>query len=196
MIEPPHYLRTIGALAPSSKSLAIAMTRFVDKDKPQCILEVGAGTGAITKHLLNKLGTEHKVDTVEIMPKLAAILKRKFADQANLNIHAIDLLKFNPDYKYDLIISSLPFNSLPPDTTKELIDKITKLAKPGARLTFFEYNKILQKFVYFFVSKNARNDYDNNRSIITGFINKYQIEEQVVKCNLPPALVHYLYIPK
>jgi len=195
MIDPPNYLRTLGTLAPSSKSLAMAMTKLVDKNVAQTILEVGAGTGAITKHLLTRLGAEHKVDVVEIMPRLASILRRRFAKEASLNIHAIDLLKFDPDYKYDLIISSLPFNSLHSVLTKALIDKIIDLAKPGAHVVFFEY-KIVQKFITFFLSKKVVEDFKNSRSIVVKFINSYQIEEQVVSCNIPPALVHYLCVNK
>lgn len=40
---------TIGAIAPSSRHLAAAMTASIDFDKARCIVEYGAGTGVFTR---------------------------------------------------------------------------------------------------------------------------------------------------
>ncbi len=195
MLDRLNYLRMIGTFAPSSSALAKAMTKLVDKKIPQTVLEVGAGTGAITKHLINQTSPQHKVDIVEIMPKLTRLLRMRFAKQAGLSIYGTDLLHFVSKHKYDVIISSLPFNSLHPILTKALIDQLLNLAKPGAYLAFFEY-KSMQKFMPFFLPKSAFQQFTESRQIIHDFITRYQVDEQTVNFNMPPALVHYLYIDK
>src|SRR3978361_1019289 len=53
----------IGAIAPSSPSLARAMTFALDRRRsPRTVLEVGAGTGAVTAALMDRLGPDDRLD--------------------------------------------------------------------------------------------------------------------------------------
>jgi len=65
--------RTTGALAPSSARLARELANLA-KDSEN-VLELGAGTGAVT-HALSKVVKEEKLQIVELQKKLAASLKR------------------------------------------------------------------------------------------------------------------------
>jgi phosphatidylethanolamine/phosphatidyl-N-methylethanolamine N-methyltransferase len=186
-------LGMIGAFAPSSKSLANEMLRFVGQKSRQRILEVGAGTGAITKHLIPKAGQAQRIDAVEIMQPLFAILKRRFADSPHISLHNIDILDFKADDSYDIIISSLPFNSLPAEKVDEIIKKLISMANEGALLSFFEY-KGLQRFMPFVASKDKLTNFTLSRRYIEKFISQYQVEETWVHLNFPPALVHHLRI--
>lgn len=187
--------RMIGSFAPSSKHLAQAMIKYLDPQRPQRILEVGAGTGAITKEIAQCIGKSHHVDVVEIFPSFAGLLKRRFRDYPNIEIHCQDILQLKCFDSYDIIFSSLPFNSLPAELTKALIEHLIMLAKDGAMLSFFEY-KGLSQLVSYFLSKNALNQYKETRGYIDAFIGNYQIDQVNVKFNIPPALVHYLNIDK
>ncbi len=191
----PNSFRMIGSFAPSSEQLAQAMIKYLDPTRPQRILEVGAGTGAITKQIVKKMGLGHRVDVVEIIPAFAGLLERRFGEHPQLRIHCQDILKFDNYDSYDLIVSSLPFNSLPASLTQALIEHLTKLAKDGAILSFFEY-KGLSKLVSYFLSRKVLEKYQETRSFIDAFVNEYQASELVVKFNFPPALVHYLNINK
>ncbi len=187
--------RTIGSFAPSSEHLARAMVKFLDSDRPQRILEVGAGTGAITKQIAKHMGSAHHVDVVEIIPSFARMLEGRFGKHPNIAIHCLDILQFDNFDNYDLVISSLPFNSLPASLTNSLIEQLIKLAKNGATLSFFEY-KSLSKLVSYFLSKKILEQYQETRSFIDAFLGQYQVDETLVKFNFPPALVHYLNIDK
>ena len=55
--------KQVGALAPSSRRLAGALAEPPShRTKPARILEVGAGTGAITTPLVDLLGSDHCLD--------------------------------------------------------------------------------------------------------------------------------------
>ena len=45
---------TIGAIAPSSRRLAAAMTDVIDFRRARCIVEYGAGTGVFTREVDRK----------------------------------------------------------------------------------------------------------------------------------------------
>ena len=183
--------RLIGGFAPSSDSLALAMTRFVSLEKEQKILEVGAGTGAITKHLVDLKNIKHTIDVVEIYPIFANLLKRRFNNKSHVKIYNKDILEFEPEHKYDLIICSLPFNSMLPEMVELILKKIILLATSRAIMSFFEY-KILQDFVKLFLTAKQRESYCRTRALITDLLDRYEFEQRPVSYNLPPALVHYL----
>lgn len=186
-------LRLIGACAPSSPGLARAMARFVSQHKRQNILEIGAGTGAITRTIVQNMGPHHNLDVVEIFPVLASILKRRFAGLQGVKIHALDILQFEPRHKYDLIISSLPFNSMIPEVVEVLLKRIVKLGDGGAIMSFFEY-KIIQKLVMPFMGTRQLHNFLETRRHIENLVMSYQFDERSVKLNIPPAMVHYLKI--
>jgi phospholipid N-methyltransferase len=185
--------RVIGAWGPSSNSLASAMTRFVSSDKKQNILEVGAGAGAITKHILNNPGLSHHLDVVEIYPFLAKVLRRRFAKKPGVHVHALDILDFRTPYKYDLIVCSLPFNSMYPEIVEPIIIRLLELAHSNAIMSFFEF-KILQSLGRPFLTKKQRESYMRTRHLIDQLLERYKFDDRVVNFNIPPALVHYLQL--
>lgn len=188
-------VRIIGAFAPSSGPLAEAMTRFVNHDK-QRILEVGAGTGAITKAIIKKMSPHHRADVVELIPQLATLLQKRFGHCDKVVISCSDILTYeSKEGSYDLIISSLPFNAFSPDMTKAVIDRLVSLAQAGAILSFFEY-RILHGIARFVLPKKRFTDFCQSRSLIEKFIDRFKFDEEVVNMNMPPAVVHYLRINK
>ena len=192
----PSPLRIIGAVAPSSYWLASAMTRFVTKRQgAKRILEIGAGTGAITKVLLGKMKVGQVCDIVEIFPKLAALLTLRFSRRTSVAIHCVDIRSFKADAGYDLIICSLPFNAFLPETTRDVIDRLVELSNHLAVVSFFEY-RILHKVAPLMLNKKSLERFYQSRAVIDQFIGCHKFDEQVVNLNIPPAVVHYLCIDK
>ncbi|MGZ5939428.1 MAG: class I SAM-dependent methyltransferase, partial [Rhizomicrobium sp.] len=60
--------RGVGAIAPSSPALARAVAAQVDPAKPGPILELGPGTGAITKELLGRGVAPERLTLIEYDP--------------------------------------------------------------------------------------------------------------------------------
>ncbi len=64
----------MGAIIPSSKSLARAMAKQVDPDQPGMVIELGAGTGAITQALLDSGLAPSRMLVIERDPQLQLLL--------------------------------------------------------------------------------------------------------------------------
>lgn len=156
-------------------------------------MEVGAGAGAITKHIIKNLGPGHHLDVVEIYPLLVKVLKRRFANVPGVHIHGLDILRFMSPYKYDLIVCSLPFNSMFPEIVEPIIKRLLELAHKDAIMSFFEF-KILQSLGKPFLTKRQRDSYSRTRQLIDHLLARYEFDERTVRYNIPPALVHYLRI--
>jgi phospholipid N-methyltransferase len=50
--------RTVGAVSPSSRALAAEMVRGIDMSGPTTVVELGPGTGVITRAIVEGLGPE------------------------------------------------------------------------------------------------------------------------------------------
>lgn len=188
-------LRMIGAFAPSTARLADAMTTYVSAPDVVRILEVGAGTGAITKSLVKKMRPHQSAEVVEIFPGLSKLLNYRFGHHAHITIHCTDIMHFSAEHSYDLIISSLPLNAFLPEMTQAVIERLIDLASPGAYLAFFEY-RVLQGMMPLIMPKKKLEQFYSSRAIIEKFLQQYKVDEAVVKLNIPPAVVHYLRIDK
>src|SRR5689334_10385547 len=105
--------RLVGAALPSSKVLARVMAKQVPLDS-QHVLELGAGTGAVTRELLRRIMPE-KLTIIERSPAFITFLHQHFS---SVNIiegdasYASQFVKYSSD-KVDVIVSSLPLRSLP-----------------------------------------------------------------------------------
>jgi 16S rRNA (adenine1518-N6/adenine1519-N6)-dimethyltransferase len=74
-----------------------AAKRIVDNlnpEKSDVVLEIGAGSGALTKHLVHQA---KRVLAVEIDQELCSALEKKFAEHRNLTIIHADILKLDLD---------------------------------------------------------------------------------------------------
>jgi phosphatidylethanolamine/phosphatidyl-N-methylethanolamine N-methyltransferase len=77
-----HWLRRplgIGAILPSSDAVARAMASDVPFDRPGAVLELGGGTGVVTRGLIDAGCPPERLIVVEREPALADILRRRFA---------------------------------------------------------------------------------------------------------------------
>jgi phosphatidylethanolamine/phosphatidyl-N-methylethanolamine N-methyltransferase len=83
------------------------------------VVELGAGTGAITQALLAKHGAQHLV-AVEINPDLALDLKKRFPGLDVRQAPAQDVLAGLQTNQKLVVVSSLPFRSLPAEVSAEL----------------------------------------------------------------------------
>lgn len=69
---------SLGAVIPSSKSLATAMAREVDAREPGAVVELGGGTGNITAALLERAVAPRDIIVIEREPALHAVLSSRF----------------------------------------------------------------------------------------------------------------------
>ncbi len=72
------------------------------------ILEIGPGDGKLTNKIINK--KPKNLDLVEIDKDLVDGLRYKFGIYKFVNIINANILKYNLNKRYDLVISNLPYN--------------------------------------------------------------------------------------
>jgi phosphatidylethanolamine/phosphatidyl-N-methylethanolamine N-methyltransferase len=131
--------RAIGAISPASPALAEAMAAQVDFDRPGRVLELGPGTGAITRALIRRgLGPE-RVLAVEADPTFAHILRARFAGLEVIEGDATDAQRIEGLGPFNAIISSLPLLNFPAHERVGLVLELLRLVPPGAPFVQYSY---------------------------------------------------------
>ncbi len=144
--EAVRDLRTTGAIAPSSRRLAAALTEPVRAQswRPLAVLEAGAGTGSVTRALLPLIGPGSRLDVVEPNPRFTQHLRDLVHDYpepagAALHVHESFVEQLDTGCRYDVIVSGLPFTNFTPTEVEGIMSRYFELLHPGGTLTFFAY---------------------------------------------------------
>lgn len=195
-----HFFE-IGAILPSSPALGRAAAAYLARKKgPARVLEVGAGTGAFTAEIVPRLQAGDRFDVVEINPKLIAVLRRRFEQekrfqtQASVRMMNEDIRTAPLESSYDYIIFSLPLTNFPPALVQEILSLMVERLKPGGVFSYVRYI-FLGRLKYALGGAKVRTEMQANQEIIRGFTAKYQIRQQAVLLNVPPAWTFYWQKP-
>jgi len=193
---------TTGAIAPSSRFLAGALTRpLAARSGPARILEVGPGTGAVTRRIVRLMKPDDRFDLVELNETFADLLRRRFEEHADYRrvaaqstIHVCPIEEFAAEGTYDFIISGLPLNNFPPELVRRIFEAFFRLLSPGGVLSYFEYMYVrsLRRRV---VGSAERARLAALEEILQEYLGRCRIRQDWVFINLPPAWVQHLRAP-
>ncbi len=97
------------------------------------ILEVGCGTGILTRHLLGQF-PKATIDAIDLSEKMIARASRQFAAAPTIRWQAADAKTFRSRGHYDLIVSNSSLHWI--DPLLEGLYNLTSLLKSGGDLVF------------------------------------------------------------
>ena len=131
--------RAVGAITPSSPALAEAMAAQVDFSAPGRVLELGPGTGAVTKALIRRGMGPEKVVAVEADATFARMLRARFPGLDVIEGDASDARRIERLGPFSAIISSLPLLNFPNHERVSLVRELLRLLPPGAAFVQYSY---------------------------------------------------------
>lgn len=195
-----------GSILPSSPALARAMAEHVRvrpvPDEPLRIMEVGAGTGAITRGIAAAMRPGDTADLVEANAEFAAHLEHLLETDPALSpiapqaqVHAKLVGDMGTDRTYDVILSGLPFANFTADSVREILEYYFEVLRPGGHLSFYGY--LYTKEVKAVIAR--REDYLRQARtswLVQDWIDRYGVRSDKVIANIPPAFVHHLRKPE
>ncbi len=127
----------IASFAPSSQWLARATLRDVDWARSRVIVELGAGTGPITRAIAERVRPETRVIVLERDPDFARLLRARYGHLAQFDIVEGDvrdlalILRERGIDQVDAVISGLPVPSFPTDLQHDLFRVVAAVLAPG-----------------------------------------------------------------
>lgn len=133
-----------GAVVPSGKSLVKMMCSYVDFSKAHTVVELGAGTGAITRELLKRMEPDSRLFAFEINPEFCYELRR--IDDKRLKILNEDARRLSSIVNSaDYVVSGLPLVMFGEEAHREVLSEIAKITK--YRYIQFHYSPLGEKYL-------------------------------------------------
>lgn len=187
--------RHTGACLPSSRFVASAMAEDLNGEREAWnILEVGTGTGAISKSIIANLREGDTLTLCDINADMIAGLKATLEKMPEYHKHK-DRIKIicGPvqdlpnDQKFDLIISSVPFLNFDAALTESILSKYHQLSKPKTILKYFQYLALRQ------ISELCPGARGQRVRALSRYLNNQKLFKEknsnIVWLNPPPAIV-------
>jgi len=132
--------RLTGAVAPSGRALARAMAAAIDSPAHGLVVELGPGTGPVTRSLIEAALPPERLVLVEYDGGFCRLLKQRFAHASVVQGDAYDLphtLAPFAGQSIAAVVSSLPLlNQPPPRRTKLISDAFALMGSSGVFVQF------------------------------------------------------------
>jgi phosphatidylethanolamine/phosphatidyl-N-methylethanolamine N-methyltransferase len=135
----------IGALAPSSPHLGREMARAIDARGAEMVIELGGGTGRITRALLDAGVAPERLVVIENDDKLASLLRVRFPQLRIVKGDARDLRDLLRPFgivSASAVVSGLPILSMPPETQRRIVGQAFELMGENGTFVQFTYGPV------------------------------------------------------
>ena len=190
-----RHFQATGAILPSSRFLARALVKPLRVPRGPCrILEVGPGTGAVTREIVRTLRPGDRLEIVEINASVVEVVRRRFEEELDFRRKTLQTRVIHSAIQdvegravYDVMISGIPLNNFAVPLVEEIFASYRRLLKPQGALSYFEYVAIrdLKQRV---VAPDERVRLADLSLLLEDKIRRYQVAEEIVVFNVPPAV--------
>jgi phosphatidylethanolamine/phosphatidyl-N-methylethanolamine N-methyltransferase len=173
--------RSVGAIAPSAPQLCRRLAQIVPRTHVSTVVELGAGTGAVSDAIGRRLAPGSRHLAIEIDPPLAERLRARRPDLEVVVGDASDLwdiLRERGVDRVDAVVSGLPWSLFPAATQERILGAVAQVLAPGAGFATFAYLHALPL-------AGAR----GLRRLLDGTFDEVIASASVWR-NLPPALTY------
>jgi phosphatidylethanolamine/phosphatidyl-N-methylethanolamine N-methyltransferase len=177
----------IGAVAPSSHSLAEAVIAPIPHGGHPVVVELGPGTGAFTKVIQSRLAGRGRHLAIEINQRLAHLLMARHPAVEVITGDATSapaLLAAHGIAAADVVVSGLPWLAFPHATKQAGLDAVASILNANGAFTTFGYGLTRP-------TPPAR----RFRQLLQQRFEEVVIGRTVI-ANLPPAFVYYARRPR
>ena len=171
----------VPALCPSSRGLCRMMVSHVGMESAGVIVELGPGTGVITREIVRKMPENARLIAIELDEALCGLLRQQFPEITVCNDSAAgigDILKRYSLPNPEVVISGLPWANFTPKLQRSILCSVAEHIAPGGYFATFAYLQGLmfptgQRF----------------RKLLGEVFSEVQTSPVIWK-NLPPAFVY------
>ena len=137
--------RTVGAVWPTSRRAVEDLLDMGDLGSAAVVAEFGAGTGVYTAGILRRLPPGARLLAYEVDGALAAAVARRLPDRrlevVNASAERVGEHLEALGRKADVVVSSLPFSTLPEGLRHDLLDAAREALAPGGVFLVLQYSR-------------------------------------------------------
>ncbi len=134
----------IGSITPSSHFLERRIVKAAQADSVNVIIELGPGTGGITRAILRAMPQHARLLCVEINPRFKTLVGKIKDDRLITHLgSATDLKEIISEYGLetpDSIVSGIPFSTMSRSTGSQILETVSSLLAPKGRFVAYQVN--------------------------------------------------------
>jgi phosphatidylethanolamine/phosphatidyl-N-methylethanolamine N-methyltransferase len=181
--------RRTASLCPSSPVLSRRLADCIDFSKARAIVDLGAGTGAVTRAILDRLPSDGKLYAVDNNRSFVEHLNQAFPDSRLVPVHAqanalAPTLRSLGAGRVDAIVSSLGLTSMAPTVRRQILKHAAScLAQDGV---FIQYQYLTSRWSWLNVKTTSHWPFEAEQLLRTFF---GTVITQDVLLNIPPARI-------
>ncbi len=137
--------KALGAVLPTSTVTARKMASLIDIESDLPVLELGPGTGVITKAILERGIAAERLFTIEYTDEFIPQLRRNFP---GVNVIHGDAFRLDeqlakwPDITFDSVVSAIPLLNFPVAQRVRLLDQLFDRIPPGRPVVQISYGAV------------------------------------------------------
>jgi phosphatidylethanolamine/phosphatidyl-N-methylethanolamine N-methyltransferase len=184
-LEAASDFQNVASVAPSSRHLARAMLEGLPIKETRTVVELGAGTGAITQVLLETLPPQATLLAFEINPEFISYMGKRFSDPRLVLLNAPaeslgDELRQRGLTRIDAVVSSLSLRFMP-DQRQRILQEVLA--------PFMDERSVYTQYQYLHGMRFENGKILRHSSL--PFLREYfgSIQSRTIWRNLPPARV-------
>jgi phosphatidylethanolamine/phosphatidyl-N-methylethanolamine N-methyltransferase len=132
----------VGAIAPSSTQLALAMVDWFDWSTARSVVEYGPGTGVFTEQIVPRLNRNAKFFAIERDADLVAVIQHKLPEVKVIQDSVANVVQHCREMEIDQIdavVCGLPWASFPEKLQRICMDSMLEVLRPGGQFATFAY---------------------------------------------------------
>jgi len=142
----------VGSIIPSSRVLIEKMLEPVDWENTKLFVEYGPGVGTFTRPILDLLGQDAKLVTIDTNPDFTKYLTRSIDDPRLVAVtgSAADVEQILAERSLgqaDYVVSGLPFSTLPPGVGDAIAAATAKVIRIGGAFLVYQFNPKVLDFI-------------------------------------------------
>jgi phospholipid N-methyltransferase len=137
--------RRVGSILPTSRRTVRAMLDMVSVEEARCVVELGAGTGPLTREILPRLRPDARLLAFEIDASLARTLGAELQDP---RLEVVPESATNAEAhlngrRADVVLSVLPFTSLPAPARSQLLETSRRILADEGVMVVLQYSAFI-----------------------------------------------------
>jgi phospholipid N-methyltransferase len=142
----------VGSVIPSSRVLIERMLEPVDWANTRLFVEYGPGVGTFTRPVLEKMGPDATLVTIDTNADFTRYLRESIVDDRLVAVtgSAADVEKILLDRNLgsaDYVLSGLPFSTLPPGVGDSIAEATSNVIRPGGAFLVYQFSPKVLDFI-------------------------------------------------
>ncbi len=148
-----NFLRhplSVGTFVPSSPFLVRRLLRAADWSQARTVVEYGPGVGTITEPLLRQLRPDAHLLAIETNADFCRYLEQHLRDPRLIVAHRsaeaiLTLLEEHRLPRAQVIVSGIPFTTLPPAVRERILEHTIRALDEGGRFIVYQYTRAVER---------------------------------------------------